>query len=416
MKMLLPRSAVTERGARGASSESPPGAGDAGQATVSGTIRRCTLAAVISFVCLTAISCVRQVDAGSDAVESPDGEHNMVEIELDNARFEPVPAASPSEIKPTDGPYWMKRGELMALRWDTWELHWQRKGRMCSFTDNSSTDDCHVCEACSIGNSPIAGPPCFGSQIVLEFQDAIAAFDGFMLSATPRPVGSLTGFDYLRGCSGGNNPVTIVPTTSGIYQLRLPLKVPLAETPVEVIAEKKIHVIEQGKIDKTAYRLTRQTVDGTDYWTWAVPGDERWMENFSPNLQATTIRVFRGRCVTDPNSGVCVAPTESQQVKPSRLLFLPDFSNTVSGHQREGDLRCYAAPSANNDYYFDLANCRNTYSTGPLPTQAILVTPTYERDQPLIKLTWLVQFNTAEGGDQIGSDEELFIEFTVRAS
>ncbi|HKG23881.1 MAG TPA: hypothetical protein VKC34_18405 [Blastocatellia bacterium] len=356
------------------------------------------------------------VSSGSNPVESPDGEHDLIEIELDNARFDPAPAASPLEIQPADGPYWIKRGELVAIRWDTWELHWQRKERSCSFPDNSSNEDCHVCETCSVGDMAVADPPCFGAQPVLEFPDAIVAYDGFMTSATRRPVGSLSGFDYLRGCPASTNPVTFEPKTSGIYQLLLPLKLPLATVPREVVAEKKIHVIEQGKIDKSAYRLTRQTVDGTDYWTWAVPGDERWMENFSPNLQATIVRVFKGRCVTDPNSGVCVAPTESQQVKPSRLLFLPDFSNTVSGHQREGDLRCYAAPGANNDYYFDLANCRNTYSTGPLPTRAILVTPTYERDQPLTKLTWLVQFNTAEGGDQIGADEELFIEFTVRAS
>jgi hypothetical protein len=95
---------------------------------------------------------------------------------------------------------------------------------------------------------------------------------------------------------------------------------------------------------------------------------------------------------------------------PSRIVLVPNFDSSLSVFNQDTN-RCYADSSADGD--INLNRCRTAFgnNTGFL----FDVTPTYLKTQPADQLTWIVEFNPAEGGmpPVLAADETLAIEFTI---
>jgi hypothetical protein len=386
--------------------------------------------AVLVLYWLLAAGCVRRIDGTTGTIEA-DG-FVLKEVEIENARFEPQ--GLPFAIQPARA-YWLRRGDVMAPKWDTFEWHWERKGQMCDFPGNVNTPggDCQVCNFCNLPSS-LAGEPCFGIHPL--FADGVldvVADAGFISTETPMRIVSYAGNSAAVSETCANNPrspaLPFTPAVSGVYRY--------ANNPInrfvikgDTDGEIKLHVVESGPglAQRTYHALKRETVDGTNYWTWVVGGSPLWLENFSPNLRVTDIRVLRGKCADGSAQGQeCAVPNESVPVKPSRLLFLPDFQGTVSGYPGESQHRCYSNPTATGGNFINLDACRTTYSPNALPTVPKFALPTYESDpaRPLERMTWLIEFNTNESADAdvstpandpMPADAELIIEFTVQAN
>jgi len=273
------------------------------------------------------------------------------------------------------------------------------------------------------------GPPCFGIRLAFNFPDAIVRYDSFTeILDQSITVQGFARSDYNKGCPTSSNPVTFPLSHAGLYQLNLLGGWNTQETYVET----QIHLLEPNQTTKLSYPLTRTTYDQTTYWRFVMAGDEDLLENFSPNLRVTDVRVFKGKCVADPNTGECTASMESKPVKPSRLFFIPDLGDSVANSGSEATHRCYARPDAGEGYFFPITNCRTTYDPNPT-ISAKSLTPTFEHGgsgEQLQKLTWLFEFNTFEAGDvdistpcdplvsQMGCDpannnDEFFVEFTI---
>ncbi len=375
--------------------------------------------------CLLTGGCRRFVFIGEVVVD----DHVWVAAEFENVRFEALDASSSLLSIQSGRAYWLKRGERITVKSDTFEFHWERQGEMCSFTNNTSDENCKVCDLCNPPPS-FDGPPCFGlggENAGVPFN--IVADPGFIQTDTPRQILSMGINEILGACNLPQNPVPIFePEASGLYRA-----VPARSEYLirgETNGEIKLHIVEPGEslAQKTAYQLTRQTVDGTNYWTWTIEGNPLWLENFSPNLRVTDVRILRGRCADGSAQGKqCAIPDESVAVKPSRLLFLPNFQGTVSGYPGEAQHRCYNHPNANGDAFINLTFCRERNDTPAGGEREKFVVPTYEifPSTPFEKLTWFIEFNTNEGADAdlttpandpMPTDAELIIEFTIQAN
>jgi hypothetical protein len=267
----------------------------------------------------------------------------------------------------------------------------------------------------------------------------VVAYSGFIRDDNPQPIIPIGHqdhlswrFSFLNNCSNRpvpfsqsiDDPLSFAPAASGLYSFWFGNdrdvdgdgEVDADDDGSKIRSATKgeiaIHVVAPSLEQKIPYELMRQTVDGRDYWTWTMRGDPLWLENFSQNLRITDIRIYKGACVPDPAQGKqCAFPSDSVPVKPSRILFLPDFQGTVSGHQRESSNVCYTINPSMNDFNFiNLVSCRQRYDLPINQTIEQYVTPTYipgdymaaTDTMPAIfpkKLTWLVEFNFNEGAD-----------------
>jgi hypothetical protein len=392
------------------------------------------LAVVLLNILLTA-GCLPSTGGNTGAIVV-DG-FELREFEMEQVSFVPQNLSSSiPEIHPASV-YWLKLGDAIAPRWETHEMHWVRNGAMCGFLENGSDGDCQVCDVCH-PPSPTTGPPCMGvnpvyAPGVLE----VVAEPGFLPTDNPQQVlgYEFRGGDVSNACANSTQgPLSFFqPATSGLYRLRSNQKMIFTGDMKDGI---KLHVVGMGAglEQQAAYELMRQTVDQKDYWTWTIQGDP-WQENFSPNLRVTDIRIFKGECVPDPTQGKqCAIPDYKMFVKPSRILFLPDFTGSVSMHGEESQRRCYSGPDPQNDEidgnFINLYSCRPECAADSMTgtctsTQTIRknATPAYDpiptsadADRAKRRQTWLVEFNTAEGADAVTANDSLIIEFTIRAN
>ena len=85
------------------------------------------------------------------------------ETETENLRFEPLDSNSGSLSIQRARTFWLKKGEKINVKLDSFELHWEKEGEMCTFQNNIPTSDCQICNFC---NPPadFDGPPCFGFE------------------------------------------------------------------------------------------------------------------------------------------------------------------------------------------------------------------------------------------------------------
>ena len=137
--------------------------------------------------------------------------------------------------------------------------------------------------------------------------------------------------------------------------------------------------------------------------------------NFSPNLKVTKVRVLLG--VFDPvttREMIMDDEVSLQRVRPSRIMFLPDFiEGDVNDSTSEGTNRCYF-DSTKADGDFNLQTCRRNL-VGPI--QDIDVTPTYQHGRASDPLTWIVEYKTSDGLPQplvLGANEFLKLELTIK--
>ena len=371
-----------------------------------------------------ALSGCRQNDGGIGNVVVDD--HLFKEVELENARFELKPSAFSQPLQPSVD-FWLKKDDQVALKWDSFEFHWERTGTMCVFESNTSTANCSICNYCQ---NPVVqnGPPCFGIELgtnVTRF-DLVVMHDGFVLVPEPKLALSVPSPQMVNGCRPDSpDPISFQPERSAAYQMIIPkTDLSLAYSPFDIVTETKIHVVEAGMNQTVAYQLMRQSIDGTNYWTWAITGENSWLENFSPNLRVTDIRVLRGGCADGSAQGKqCATPNESVPVRPSRIFFLPNFQGAVSGYLGVDLHSCYSDPNASDGKFVNLGSCRNTSNAAPTER---FTTPTYEflPERLTEKLTWLVEFDPNGGGDAdlttsvpdpMPPDAVLIIEFTIHA-
>jgi hypothetical protein len=330
----------------------------------------------------------------------------LMGLQLDNARFEPFLATPYHSFL---GPYWLVKGEAMALRYDTFELHWQRTDvpTACTFFDNTQTNDCQVCDFCAVDRDHLAieHAPCFGTQPVLEYPNAIVSLSNFFRDSMPFTVRGLGGLETARGCAHRTDPVTFVPEKNAIFQLRIPLKIPIDLAPPAILTERAIHVVEPQQTVKIAYQLKSNVVDGRQYWQWSTEDilvgnnpNPFWWENFSSRLHVSEVRFFKGTCERNPNTAICEHRYESIPVRPSRVQFIPNFTGSISTNPADMNNRCYQDPN-----HLDVMNldfCRGTFNPNTnLGTTPKFLTPTFEMGNELQKLTWFAEFNINEGGD-----------------
>lgn len=382
------------------------------------------LPAVLLLNGLLTVGCVPSV-AGNTGSIKIDG-FVLKEFEVENVLFEPQ--GLPFSIQPAYA-YWLRSGDAIAPRWNTFEWHWEHEGAMCGFTENNSAGDCQVCDLCT-HLQDVTGLPCMGIAPVFEAGTFEVVMDsGFIQTDNPQRVLDLRTSDLIAACANPTQlPLSFFnPAASGLYRLRSTQSVKWKGA---TNGEIKLHVVEtgQGLAQKVAHQLTWQIVDGANYWIWTIEGDPLWLENFSPNLRVTDIRIFRGECADGSAKGKqCVDPDECMLVKPSRLLFLPNFQGTASGHPGESSHRCYSNPNANGGNFINLDSCRERYDYPLNQTTRKPTTPTYESvpARPLEKLTWLVEFDTNYGSDAdlstpandpMPPEAKLIIEFTIQAN
>jgi hypothetical protein len=213
------------------------------------------------------------------------------------------------------------------------------------------------------------------------------------------------------GCPNADRPLLFFPTVEGLYRITEPFN-----GGKETAAETKLFIVDAGTSRIAAYQLNHQVVDGTNYWTWSVGGGDKWLENFSSQLNVTGVRIRKGDCVNDPNNGRCLAPLGSAWAKPSRILFLPNYNGTVSGYAGESDLVCHDDPAAAEGFFINLSACRTSNNTPPSIVPKF-VTPTYQFDPNRSdeRITWFVEFNVNEGAEPITPGEKLIIEFLIKA-
>jgi hypothetical protein len=347
-------------------------------------------------------------------------------IEMEIVRFEPM--GLPFSIQPALA-YWLRLGDTIAPRWRTVEHHWERKGVMCSFDLNTSNADCQVCDYCNLPAS-LEGPPCRGLGPFGNFSNALGIVVDYGFIQTDNP--ALIGYwdaDIYAACSNATQgpPRVFAPVANGLYRLRSVF----SEDEFNIrgggvfTGQIKLYVVhnDEGDEQTAPYELVRRTIAGKNYWTWEMTGENLWLENFSPSLRVTDIRIFKGACAdSSAEAKQCPVPDGSPQVKPSRILFLQDFRGVVPV-----DGGCYSDPNASGGNFINLDSCRETYNTNQ--TIRKFTTPTYESTpgapRPMQKLTWLVEFDTSKGADadlmepgnqSMMADDMLIIEFTIQAN
>jgi hypothetical protein len=298
----------------------------------------------------------------------------------------------------------LKVGDEFRPLWDKFYGFWEREGQMCSFNDvNVSTESCRVCQDCNPTESERFVDPCgyvvYSKSDIGSFE--IFEYPGFMTTPeNERLVHEGPSSEWL--CSTG---IKIAARTDATYRLPLPDNDDPHETKVYAYSESPRSV---------AYPLQRQTIDNKSYWIWSIQGVGKWLENYSPNLQVANVRIYEGVCATDMNSGDCRVPAEAQRIKASRVLFLPKFNGSVDS-ANEASFRCYSSDreDAQTMSFIDLRSCLGEYQSQS--GQLRLATPTYMQGNEFDRLTWLVEFNTNEGGSVVSADAKLIIEFSIVA-
>lgn len=381
---------------------------------------------ILSPLLFYVLGCQPRAEGGQGELKV--GDHFWKGIEFDNARFEPQLS---STIHPART-YWLKRSEQIAPKFDSFETHWEKQGETCSFTNNASSAECTICDYCTLppgSTCPNDNQMSFGGEYLSVITD-----QGFTRTEENE---TLYSFRYLpsdatSACTvnNGNNPAPIItPEKSGSFRFLSPDPSGVRINS-EHNGEVKVQVVNPGanSARKTAYPLQKRVIDGSDYWGWKDSGGAIWNENFSSSLRVTEVRLFRGVCADGAAEGLeCKVPSGRVPVKASRILFLPNFQQSISQTPGEAQHRCYsgASGSGNDGSFINLSRCRERFDSTTVTSK--FATPTYESSPAAFdeKLTWLVQFNTNEGADAdlstptndpMNSRPNLIIEFTIEAN
>jgi hypothetical protein len=352
----------------------------------------------------------------------------MSTLQILNTRFEVRHQESLRE----SNTIWLRSGEELVVRWDSYTTFHTFNGASCDFASLSEeTDNCGVCNWCNSGPAFEQLCPFDTRAIGGRERLRLVTHEGFMDPPSPPVFMADT-----SGCSARDfTPLVFMPAGNAGYQVLPPDYV--SEVPLK---EKKVFVIQNGMTQTTSYALTKYASDsssGKDWYQWTVQGDPIWEDNFSKNVRIGRVRVLTGRPGTDPNTGR-FRLEEAKVVRPSRILFFSNFAaidtsngnlsngSDILSHPFENFNRCYANPSR-EDGDINLAGlpgsrteCRQD-SPGSREND-FAATPTYLVSEPETQLTWFVEFYELEGADfdpttavfdPIPPDAFLVIEFSI---
>jgi hypothetical protein len=408
------------------------------------------LAFGILLICLMVGSCVKKdVGGGGFAKhDDPDGgdPYWLVGYEIENAHFEtpnlvgPVPAFN----------YWLKKGDELAVRWDRFEMHWQRDGTSCDFLDDTpiSADgqNCLVCNLCDYnGRACLDGrfPGNNGGGIEPGFLE-VWREPGFMPSKNPESVYSFAEYFSLlkaQAACPDHTPMTFTPEKSGLYRIG---QADPTQDPILKVGESqgraKVFVVDDDNPNPkvsyllTGYREGVQLGDPCGPLPTPSPSPNRWCptcvwlktatpasparfkeESFSPNLRITKVRVLKGTPSVDPVTGrFKIDETTATPVHPTRIILLYAWLDLAGqdliGHDAS---YCYANDSEDGD--IDLTRCRWDVYGLDCPNCVLNATPQYEHHDPSQELVWFVEFDPAFHGPipALACSEVLAIEFTL---
>jgi hypothetical protein len=226
---------------------------------------------------------------------------------------------------------------------------------------------------------------------------------------------------------GSPGPFRFIPTGNATYQM---LPTTHSHSPDQILAEKKIFVIEAGVAQSTHYRLEHFVTDAganspTPFFKWTVQNNSIWEDGFTPDLRVSRIRVLTGRPGTDPLTGRFKLE-DASPVRPSRIVFFTNFAASnppvpgdIYANPEEASQRCYSNPNT-PDGDILLTNCR----AAPGNNNSVLydATPNSLKTSLTVPLTWIVEFKAAEGADfnpatpavdPVPPNAPLAIEFTI---
>lgn len=156
-------------------------------------------------------------------------------------------------------------------------------------------------------------------------------------------------------------------------------------------------IVKSPRILRQSLEVYRDATDAAPRYRFRMPEENGFLrENFSHNLKIYKIRVLLG--VRNPQTGVELVlddPESLRRVRPSRILFLPDFlEGNVNRSPTESSNRCYVDP-AKDDGGFDLANSCKRSPGGAHFAQNI--TPTFQNGRFSETLDWIIEYKTTDG-------------------
>lgn len=307
--------------------------------------------------------------------------------------------------------FWLRDGEQLAIRWDTYRLHIFDHGNMCDYDYCNPTNQCSAANTIyfsSGGTIPII-EECEGFMQCDQPVIVPITYTGTGPQGRPR-----SGCRLIGGAPPiGTAPSTFTPPRNGTYQAYQPNQIP---SPSTLLIEKKVFVIAQANYQMATYQLVRYPIVDPNpiyssivWFTWSIGGAAVWDDNFSNSLQVTKVRILKGRAGIDAVTGM-LKLEDATPVRPSSIVLSPAFDSTrsVIGQNRN---RCYADTSVDGN--IDISQCRGTSPAA---------TPTYLKTQQSDRLTWIAEFNPNETQTQgataptLNSGEVLAIEFTIQTS
>lgn len=342
-------------------------------------------------------------------------------LEVRNGRFEIVSQAlAPSQS------LWIRRGDQLVAKWDTFSLLINQSGQNCNFnTLLANTPQCQKCDFCQ--SNSVCGRP--GASLVFDPppQATLTHFEGLM----PQGALSTDGLPFAKsGCPIPSNdfpPFQFTPGSDATYRLFFNLpSCSSPGTPAPPLFESQVHVVDSST-QTVRYPLVFRPGDSAPtganpvaFYQGAIPlAGNRLQENFSANLQVNTVRVL----VKGTNT----------LVKPSRISFIPNFSEQMllsdQTNQAVRDQRACSGKISQNtlDGAFDLTQCSHNFNvvnpsgTNPcgrgLTAQTNFdLTPSHFNFAQLTdNLTWIVEFRSIDCGVIPDPATELEIEFTLKA-
>src|SRR5262245_5671964 len=300
--------------------------------------------------------------------------------EYANPRFE---ISSGSAVRPSRD-FWVRKGDLLAMKWDNARFVINRAGSLCdpNLPCSEQTEACHRCDSCA--NSCEFSDPSWCAiyydfeRDSLDYFLKVAEFEGFVRDAAPARVIAFPPLDICPSTNPGDAP-TFSPQRNATLQM-FHRSFAACNTPEDfdhatVIAESKVFVVEDGMTQAATYQLTAHTDPRNPALTfrkWTMEGTPKFNENFSSNLRIGRVRVFTGTPGTDPVTGQFRLENPAV-VRPSRVVLSQNFvaGQSVFDNDRR---RCYSDAKA-EDGDIDLTQCRVVFGGAAAgPENA---TPTY---------------------------------------
>lgn len=325
--------------------------------------------------------------------------------------------------------FWLKQGDRLVARWDSYVLNVQQVGVACNFnTLMNGTSDCSKCNVCRADGMVNGSSTCFFRGVGFPVSDNVMdptlfGFESGMENSNPFQT---TNFLSISGCpltDFNHTQPELTPDRTGTYTLKAPaastenpdftpgsiINDPLKRTS---LVEARVVVVKSDP-QPVQYELNRYTngcAANTVWYKTSVPTNSIDLtENFSLNLRAGRVRIMKGIPDMDPSGHFVLK--DATEVSPSRIIFLRGFIDGTcpNSHSDEKTQRCYAR---NSDPKFDLTNCRVSDTD---PNHNYDTTPVGLKSNPSDLLTWFAEFNPAEGGVEptFNNGEVLAIEFMI---